>query len=245
MLITGLDPEETGVSEAEIVFTSVFDEASGDSLFMVDMSSLSTAMNPSTDQTGLDSLLPGRFEARQIGDRAFLNFPLFTTMFGVETDWISMPVEGSEQFTDGFEDFRSEPGAIMDSYEGAAASLETIGREEANGVSTIHYRITLETDGLIEEMTPSERDAAGYSPFHADGVVPLELWVSDDGYVVRMVIEINSDMVETSPDDEFGSFVTEFNMFDINERIVVSPPPAADVTAIEDLETMFGFDLEA
>jgi hypothetical protein len=44
------------------------------------------------------------------------------------------------------------------------------------------------------------------------------VWASADGHVVRIVIEINADMVQTSPYDEFGSFVTELNMFDINER---------------------------
>ena len=93
-------------------------------------------------------------------------------------------------------------------------------------------------------MTPSESEIAGESPFVAEGVVPLDLWVSDDGYVVRMVMEINADMVEVSDDDEFGSFVMAFDMFDINERVVVPEPPVADVTAIEDLEPVFNLDLE-
>jgi hypothetical protein len=242
MVVTGLDPQEAGVTEAEILFASAFDSETGDSMFMMDMSSLPSVVNTSPDAPGFDTALVGRFETRQIGDRVFLNFPFFTAMLGAETEWLSMPVEGSNQFTSGFDDFPSDPGAILDSYEGADASLETIGQEEVNGVTATHYRITLETDRFFEEMTPSERESAGYSPFLAEGVVPLDLWVSGDGYVVRMVLEINADVVEAPPDDEFGSFVMQFDMFDINEPVSVVEPPAQDVTPVEDLEPMFDFD---
>ena len=242
MVVTGLDPEEAGVADAEILFASALDAETGDSRFMMDMSSLPSVMNTSPDAPGFDTALLGRFETRQIGDRVFLNFPFFTAMLGAETEWLSMPLEGSNQFTSGFDDFPSDPRTILDSYEGADASLETIGQEEVNGVTATHYRITLETDGFFEEMTTSEREAAGYSPFLAEGVVPLDLWMSDDRYVVRMVLEINADVVETPPDDEFGSFVMQFDMFDINEPVIVVEPPAQDVTAVEDLETVFDFD---
>jgi hypothetical protein len=242
MVVTGLDPEEAGVTEAEILFASAFDTETGDSMFMIDMSSMPSVMNASPDAPAFDPSLLGNFETRQIGDRVFLNFPFFTAMLGAESDWISMPVEGSNQFTSGFDDFPSEPGEILDSYEGANALLETIGQEEVNGVVATHYRISLETDAFFEQMTPSEREAAGYSPFLAKGVVPLDLWVSEDGYIVRMMMEVNAETVETSPNDEFGSFVMRFDMFDINEPVSVVAPSAADVTAVEDLDPVFDFD---
>lgn len=244
MRMTGLDPQEFGVSDAEILFTSMFDSESGDNSLVVDMSSLTRAMDPPADETGLDASLLGRSEMRQVGDRVFMYTPAPVATLGGETDWISMPVEGTEQYIDNPSHLPSDPATIMDSYSGAGATLDTIGPQQANGVSTTHYRITLETDGLREQMTPSEREEAGYSPFFAEGVVPLDLWVSADGYVVRMVLEINADMVETSLGDDSESVVVEFNMFDINERIVVSPPPASDVTPIEDIDPLFEFRLE-
>ena len=244
MRMTGLDPQESGIAEMEILFASAFDAESGDTSFLMDTSSMAGMQALEGEQTELEEALVGKFETRQIGDRVFLNFPIFTLMLGAETEWISMPLEGSEQYTNSSEGFPSDPGEVLDSYDGADASIDKIGPEDVNGVSAIHYRITLNTAGLLDQMSPSEREAAGYSPVFAEGLIPLDLWVSDEGHLVRIVLEINADMVEMPPDEAFGLLVLEYNMFDINQPVVVSPPPASDVTAIEDLEPVFGLDLE-
>lgn len=247
--MTGLDESVTGLSEMVILFSTAFDTLKGDASFLMDMSSLADSVDleeleGSDDPfAGMAAAFLGQIEFRQVGDRAYLKFPFFTAMFGAETDWISMPAEDGGDFTSSFETFPSDPNEILQAYESAAATIENLGTETVNGVEASHYRISIDAEEM--ELTPSERAELEASGLFAVGVIPMDLWISEEGYPVRMVLEVDGSGIDAPPEETFETMRMVYDMFDINQGVVIEPPPASDVTDVEDLDGgFFGFEPE-
>lgn len=239
--MTGLDAAATGVSEATIVFRSSFDTVTGDTSFVMDMSSMMGDLAGETDDPfgGLAAGMMGEMEVREIGDTVYLKFPLFAAMFGAETEWVSMPAEEGEDFTSDFESMPTDPGQLLDSFDPAGATVETVGTENVNGVDATHYRVELDVSEM--EMSAEERAELENSGIWAEGVIPMELWVSDAGHMVRMIMEIDGTGMDLPADESFESMTLHYDFFDINGDVTIEPPPASDVTSLEDLEGMFDF----
>lgn len=237
--MTGLDDSTTGVSEGVILFSSSFDATTGDSSFLMDMSSLIGSIE--TDETDpFGQMAAGMFsdiEFRQIGDTAFVRFPLFTAMFGAETEWVSMPADEGDDFASDFETFPADPNELIANFDEQGASVEVVGNEAVNGVDAIHYRVSLDTDAM--ELTAEELAESG---IFANGVIPLEIWISEDGYMVRMIMEIDGSGMDALADEQFETMTLRYDLFDVNGDVVIEPPPASQVTSMEELEGAFSFD---
>ncbi len=236
--ITGLDPAQ-GFSEMSIPFGGAFDNASGDFSFYMDMSGLAEAAGEELPPELAD--LFGEMEVRQIGDRAYMKFAFFGMLFGAETEWISMPAEDGNTASSGFTTTSpSNPSEILGSFEGAGATVEFIGQETVNGVQATHYRAVFDTEALLATATPEERarlEAQGPLPAEE---LPMDVWISDDGFVVRFVMEIDGSGIETAPDESFERMIMRYDLFDLNGDVAIEPPPASETTDIEDLNGGFG-----
>jgi hypothetical protein len=187
----------------------------------------------------------GEMEVRQIGEISYVKFPFFSMFLGSETPWISMPADEGDP-TDGFTmTSPGNPSEILGSFEDAGATVETVGSESVNGVDATHYRVVFDTETLLAEATPEERaelEAQGPVPIDE---LPMDVWISEDGLVVRFVMEIDGDSVETEPGESFGHMSMSYDMFDLNSGVVIEPPPSSEVTDVEDLEFAFDFDFDA
>jgi hypothetical protein len=246
--IEGLDPSEAGVSDASIIFSSAFDAATGDGSFLMDFSSLEEAVDVDEDDpwSALAGGLLGTMEFRQVGDRAYMNAPFFGLLLGAETTWISMPADDGAELSSGFETVPSDPDEILDAYGDASATVEELGVEQVNGTTATHYRITFDTSAMIAELTPEERAELEASGVFAEGILPMDLWVTDEGHLVRMVLEIDGSSATTAPGESFESMRIRYDIYDIGADITITPPPADEVTPIEDLEDLtFDFGLDA
>jgi len=242
--ITGLDEQEAGLSEMTMVFSTAFNAATGDSSMLMDMSSMADAIeaDPADPFAELGASMLGEMEFRQIGDRGYVRAEFFSMMLGNETPWISMPAEDGADFATGLESGPTDPHEVLDSYEGAAATVEDLGVESVNGTTATHYRVSIDATGLMEELSPDERAELEASGLLAVGVLPIDLWITEEGYLVRMILEIDGSQA-ASPDGEFGTMKLTFDMYDINGPVVIEEPPASEVTAIEDLD-FGGFEFE-
>ena len=240
--MTGLDPTETGVSEATILFNTSFDTETGDSSFVMDMSSMMGDLGAESEDpfAGLAAGMLGEMEVREIGDIVYLKYPFFTAMFGAETEWVSMPADEGADFTADFETMPTDPAQLIDSFDAAGASVETVGTESVNGVDATHYRLSLDISEM--ELTPEEEAELAESGIWGEGVIPMELWVSDAGFMVRMIMEIDGSGMDLPPEESFDFMSLRYDLFDINGDITIETPPASDVTSLEDLEGMFDFE---
>ena len=236
--ITGLDPAQ-GPTEMSIPFGGAFDNASGDFSFSMDMSGLADAAGEELPPEFADFF--GDMEVRQIGDRAYMKFAFFGMLFGAETEWISMPAEDGNTASSGFTTTTpSNPSEILGSFEGAGATVEVIGQETVNGVEATHYRAVFDTKALLESATPEERARLEtQGPLPAEEL-PMDVWISDDGFVVRFVMEIDGSDIETAPGESFEAMTMRYDLFDLNGNVAIEPPPASETTDIEDLEGSFG-----
>lgn len=122
---------------------------------------------------------------------------------------------------------------LMTNVEGA----ESIGTEEIRGVSTTGVRADV---SLVDLMTaqgvdPTQLDVTGMDDL-AEITVPVEVWIDKDGFVRRLVLDLNAetltDAASAGTDDVLdptmlGGFDTSMTMemFDYGaEDIVIEPP---------------------
>jgi hypothetical protein len=237
--VTGLDPSQ-GITEMVIPFGGAFDNASGDFSFYMDMSGIAAADEEIPPEF---ADLFGEMEVRQIGDIAYVKFGFFNMFLGAETPWIAMPADESDP-TGGFTmTSPGNPSEILGSFEDAGATVEVIGTETVNGVNATHYRAVFDMEALLAQATPEERERLeAQGPIPTDSM-PMDVWISDDGLVVRFIMEIDGDSVDAEPGESFDRMLMRYDMFDLNSGVVIEPPPPSEVTNIEDLE--FSFDFEA
>ena len=235
--ITGLDEQEGGPPEVSMAFSTAFDMATGNSSFLMDTSSLAEGATTDPDDpfAELGAAMLGEMEFRQVGDRGYMRAGFFSLMLGSETEWLSMPADDGAEFATGFEAAPTDPHEVLGTYEGAAADVEDLGEESVNGTTATHYRITVDATGLMEELSAEERAEAEASGVLAIGVLPIDLWITDGGYLVRMILEIDGTEAE-SLDGEFESMKMSFDMYDINRPVSIEAPPTSQVTAVEDLD---------
>lgn len=242
--MTGLDDSTTGVSEAVILFSSAFDTATGDSEFVMDMSSLMGSIETGEDDPFAD-VAAGMFSEiafRQIGDTAYIKFPFFTAMLGSETEWMSMPADEGDAFASDFETFPTDPTDLIENFDEEGASIEEVGTETVNGVEATHYRITLDPEAM--DLSAEEEAELADSGILTTGVIPMDIWISEDGYMARMVMVIDGTGVESLSGEEFETMTMTYDVFDVNAGVVIEEPPADQVTSMEDLEGAFDFDLD-
>ena len=116
-------PTGTDLTDMKMVFATAFDAATGNSSFLMDMSSLEGAIDAESDDpfAALASGLLGEMEFRQVGDRMYTKSGFFGLMFGTESEWISMPADEGAEFASGFESAPTDPNEFIGTYEGADA----------------------------------------------------------------------------------------------------------------------------
>lgn len=245
--VTGLEGQESDPSEVTLVFSTAFDASTGDSSMLMDTSSVIAGLPEDSEDpmAELGAAMLGEMEFRQIGDRAYVRAEFFNMMFGSETKWISMPADDGAEFSTGLESTPTDPHQVLSAYEGAAATVDKFGVETVNGASASHYRISVDATGFMDELSAEERAEVEASGLLAIGVLPIDLWITEEGYLVRMILEIDGTGA-ASPEGEFESMKLTFDMYDINRSVVIEAPPAGEVTAVEDLDIGgFGVGLTA
>lgn len=236
--------EEGTTFDLSIPFGGEFDSATGNSSFVMDLSAMAGMAEASGEE--IPPEFAGMFdemEVRVVDGVSYIKFPVFAMMFGAETEWISAPEEEGGAITDDFTFAQPDnPAQLLEQFEDADAEVTEVGRENVNGVDTTHYRVVFDAATMLAEATPEERAEMMEAGPIPDGDFPMDLWITDDGVVVRYIMEIDGSMVESEGSDEFQRMVMTFNLLDFNQPVSISAPDPDDVTDIESLGAgMFGF----
>ncbi len=242
--LTGIDAGLGSPSDGALVFSTSFDTVAGTSAFVIDLSSMAGAMDSDPDDpfAGFAEAFIGPMEFRQVGDRVYMKMPLFQ-IFGAPTEWVSAPAEDTGEFTSGFATVPSHPKDVVGAYDGAEATVEDLGREGVNGTDATHYRVTFDTEKLAADLSAEERADLEASGIFAVGIVPMDLWISDEGHLVRLLLELDGTSIEAPSGESFETMTIRYDMYDLNQPVSISAPPASQVTPIEDLDLGLGFDV--
>jgi len=236
--IQGTAPD-VGEIDLSIPISSAFDPVSGDGQMSIDfgglMESLGDEMPPE-----LAGVFDG-FEVRQIGETAYLKFGFFNALFGIETAWLSMPVEDgqgfAQDFTTGVDPY--DATGYLKSLEKAGGEVTVVGNEEIRGVTTTHYQAIFDLETL-QELDPAAFDELTSSAPIDGFALPLDIWIDDADRVHRFRILIDDpELPDMNPGENFDRMLIQFDFSDYGGRVNVEPPPADDVTDISELEDMF------
>lgn len=237
--IAGTDAE-LGDLEISMPISSSFDSVTGDGHMSIDFSGMLDALG---DEVPAE--LSGTFdkiEIRQVGDTAYMSFGLLTAMFGVETEWLSMPVEDGEGFT---QDFSSgvnpyDATGYLESLKSSGGDVTVVGTETLRGVETTHYRAVFDLESLAEIDPDAFAELQDSAPVGV-GEFPMELWIDDLNRVHRFFFELDApELGDLNPGESFDYMRVQFDFSDYGGRVTVDPPPASDVTDISELEELFG-----
>ncbi len=230
---------DLGEIDVSIPISSSFDPVTGDGHMSIDFGSLMEAVGEELPPE-FAGVFDG-FEVRQIGDTAYLKFGFFNALFGVETDWLAMPVEDGQGFA---QDFASgvdpyNATGYLKSLQAAGGNVTVVGIEELRGIDTTHYQVIFDLETLREIDPAAFNDLTASAPI--DGFeLPLDIWIDEEDRVHRFRILIDDpDLPDLQPGESFDHMLIQFDFSDFGGSVTVEPPPAADVTDISEIEDMF------
>jgi hypothetical protein len=177
-----------------------------------------------------------RIEAIQDGKVVYMSFPAIADQLPAGKTWVRVDAEKTakaagvdlsdlEQFTG------ADPRTLLDFLKGVSGEIETVGSEEIRGVSTTHYRATLDLQNYEQLVPPGQRkelrDMLGELLQQAGlAEMPVDVWLDDDGYVRKVELSFSASP-EGTPGAVEASMV--FELYDYGADVGIVPPPAADV----------------
>jgi hypothetical protein len=150
--------------------------------------------------------------------------------------WIGMPADAVQGQEMGNIDSAT---GMVDALRGIGADIEEVGSEEVNGVDATHYTATVDIAEAIAAAPEANREEAetALAQLEAFGstTFPIDVWVSDDGLPVRMVISIEppagGEATELMGDFEVR---VQVDMTDFGTEVDIQPPDPSDVHMVTD-----------
>ena len=184
-----------------------------------------------------------RIEAIQDGTVVYMRFPAIADQLPAGKTWVRVDAEdtatfagielsGLEQFTGG------DPRALLDFLKAASGEIETVGSEELRGVTTTHYRATIDLPDYQQLVPPGQRkelrDMLGDLVQEAGLTeMPFDVWLDDEGYVRKMETSFSA-----SPEGVSGAVEASMvlELYDYGADVGIVPPAAADVADVSALD---------
>ncbi|HVM40987.1 MAG TPA: hypothetical protein VM618_09460 [Acidimicrobiia bacterium] len=198
---------------------------------------------------GPDMPAGAEFEMRTIDTRFFIRFPsgLSPEEMPFPTPWVVLDLAKvdpelagalTEEMMAG-----SDPSQTLEMLRGAGDDFETIGTEEVRGVSTTHYRVTVDMAKAVAEV-PAEHRAAverameDFREQLGSTLLPMDVWLDDAGLPRRMAMDFDFSALEgVAPGSNMRMTI---DMFDYGTPVSVEEPPANEVTDISEMAEQFG-----
>ncbi|MDH3500249.1 MAG: hypothetical protein OEM97_09020 [Acidimicrobiia bacterium] len=219
-----------------MAFSGGFDNVTGDFSMIIDLGGMmEAALATGEDIPPEFADLFSAMEMRQVGDTAYIRFPFFNMFLGIETEWLSVPAEdagGVGDFTGGF--VPTNPSDFLSEFGDVDATIEDLGPDTVRGVSTTHYRATVDAATLAEDSSDA-LSSIGTQDLSGLEKLPIDFWVGNDGLLYKFEMTIDGASVQAVPGEGFDSMVMSFEFFGYNEPITVVAPDPADVTDAEDV----------
>ena len=179
------------------------------------------------------------------GSVIYVRAPMFASLIPATTPWISvdpsaLPGSGNEL---GAATAAANPAAILAVVKDAL-TVEEVGADTVDGSDATHYRATLDMVKLLPllaDMASEDNKPTAAEMQHAKDqlkkvgleTLPIELWVSEDGFLDQM--QLAPDLSKVDPEHPGTSFSLTLTLSDIGADISIDVPPASQVTDISDL----------
>ena len=253
--ITGLEELD---GEIRLSFEGAFDNRTGDSSFTIDLSSMADVMRAQmeAESTGGEEdefgaafaeLFLGmftKFEVRQIGDTVYMNNAFLASFAGEGTEWVASPVEPSDDPAGDFlQGAPTDPSELLDPFQKGNGEVVEVGQELVRGVETTHYQITYDKQALLDSAPAGERAQMQEELEQFGDEVVVDVWM-DDKYLYKILFEIDGTGIDAPEGEGFERMTMVYEIYDYGADIVIEPPPADQVSFIDEGSFDFGFGLD-
>jgi hypothetical protein len=181
------------------------------------------------------------------GETVYLNWSLFTNLFGAETKWVSFTDDSGSAlsgFSGGvsFEQFGTGPDAFLGYFTGIG-SIEERGPAVSRGVATTHYVATLDLAKAIEESDPAQaeelRQQFAEMGVTALGTMPVEFWIDGDGFLRSFYMDFDFTQLGAGADVGAERMFISADFFNFGDAVQIPVPSPDEVTEL-DGSSLFG-----
>jgi hypothetical protein len=126
---------------------------------------------------------------------------------------------------------QGDPMQTLDNLRATSDRVEKVGSEDVRGVSTTHYRATVELRRLPNIVPPDQRESARRSAerlieLAGTDSYPVEVWIDRRHMVRRVSLSMNMKVGQT---DRRMTMDMTIEMFDFGPKPVPKAPPADEV----------------
>ncbi len=133
----------------------------------------------------------------------------------------------------------NDPTAVLNYLRGVTGEVSELGRETVRGASTTRYRATLDLDKAAAASPVEARDdLSNVRKQLGTSRIPTEAWIDDEGRLRRLRYTIDlSKLSDSAPAKGSGKGIVtaSFELFGFGVDVDVAPPPADQITALEEL----------
>jgi hypothetical protein len=197
---------------------------------------LSGLGGPKDGAPDFDDPAAWQIEAVQDGEVMYMRFPAISSELPEGKSWVRMDV-GDEAKAQGFDlsqfqQFTSEDRSkMLDVLRAASGEVETVGTEELHGVTTTHYRATVDLAEYEKLVPAAQREEAGTmveEMLEQVGTteLPVDVWLDEQGLVRQLEMSFSA----TQPGaTEKAEASVMFELYDYGEDVEVALPPADEV----------------
>ena len=175
-------------------------------------------------------------ESVAITPRVYMKSPLLASQLPDGKQWLSYDLaKTGQQLGIGDPTQFNQSGDPMQALRNLRATsdrVERVGRERVRGVSTTHYRGTVDVRKLPDLLPAAKREEARRSIDRLIDLIgtdsyPMEIWVDDKRLVRRF--RLNMDMKIAQAGDRHMKIDMTIDMFDFGPKPVAKAPPADEV----------------
>jgi hypothetical protein len=173
-------------------------------------------------------------EMRIVDETMYQRMPAMMRPSGIDEEWLGLPLEAAGAA--GLNPLGTAPNGadMVEMLRGISGELEELGSAEVNGVDAWGYRAMLDLTEALDEMSAEERIEANISSGMLGSMgmdeVPIEVWITEDGLPVRMVMEME--------EDALFAMTMQIDFTDFGAPVSIEAPPAEEVHVVEDLDEL-------
>lgn len=230
--ISGLAGAPPGTDVA-FTFSGVFDSTIPASSFVMDLSDLAAVAGDEIPP-GFENLF-GEMEMRQIGDTAYMRWPLLQQLLAVPTEWVSFPAESADPAEGLVGSTPGNPAETLGAFEAAGATVLDAGPDPIRGLDTNHYILVFDVDELVATADPEELAALEELGALGTEELALNVWIDPAGLLHRFEMSFDGSAFDAAAEEEFEQATMRFDILDHGAPVQVEAPPADQVTDGEGL----------
>jgi hypothetical protein len=136
---------------------------------------------------------------------------------------------------------QQKPPSALESLRGVSKDVEDLGNDDVRGTPAAHYKSTVDPKKAVDRLPKKARAKGGKTlrQQFGDRPLPLEVWIDDQGRVVRIQLELNlANLPQAKAAGETGTVRETVDYFEFGAPFYVYAPPKAETVDFADLDNV-------